>query len=450
MTHERAEALTDVANQLLDLVAQQTGGEARAEVTVIAGQLSLTRFAGSFIHQNVAEATDRVRLRVHTGGRTAASSTTVTSKDALHGLAGRTIGAARLRPVDTGWGGLTPPSGLEGTGNYDPATAAAEPGERAAAVRAFVDAANGLETAGYVRTSETVLVYANSAGQRVAGWSTSAMADGIARTCSSDGVARAAAVRLGDLDPAGLGARAAAKARSAADPVPLAAGRYPVVLEPSAVADILQFSAWYGFNARAVAEGQSFVELGKQQFDTSITLRDDPLRTGALGIPVDAEGAPKRPLTLVADGVPVAVTHDRRTAHLAGAESTGHALNGGERSGPSAGHLCLRTGPADDLVAGLDRGLLVSDLWYTRVLDPRTLVVTGLTRNGVWWVENGELVRPVRNLRFTQSYLDALAPGAVLGVGSAAEAIPNVYGESSISAPGLLLESWNFTGGAAS
>ncbi|MDQ1646479.1 MAG: hypothetical protein QOJ50_2663 [Cryptosporangiaceae bacterium] len=439
----------ELAGLVLDLVAK-AAPDAEAEVTVLRGELALTRFAGSAIHQNVAEDTGKVRLRLHTEGRTASSSTTLTSMDALEALVERTIGAARLRPEDTGWGGLTPPSPLSGEGNYDPATAAADPGARAAVVRAFVDAAGGLETAGYCRTTETIAVYANSAGQSVTGRATAAITDGIARTCSSDGVARSAAVRLGDLDGAALGGHAAARARLAADPVPLAPGRYPVVLEPSAVADLLSFSAWYGFNGRAVAEGRSFVELGHEQFDPAITLHDDPLRPDALGVPFDAEGAPKRPLPLVLGGISTSLTHDRRTARQAGAESTGHAVPGGERFGALAGHLCLRPGPeGPDLLAGLDRGLLVSDLWYTRVLDPRTLVVTGLTRNGVWWVEDGQIVRPVRNLRFTQSYLDALAPGSVQAVGARAESIPGTYGEGRTSTPGVRLASWNFTGGAA-
>jgi predicted Zn-dependent protease len=111
-------------------------------------------------------------------------------------------------------------------------------------------------------------------------------------------------------------------------------------------------------------------------------------------------------------------------------------------------------GPAADseiagLVAGVDRGVLVTDHWYTRVLDPRTLVMTGLTRNGVWLIENGQLVAPLRNMRFTQSYPEALGPGAVLGIGRHGVTLPSIYEESSSVAPALRLASWNFTGGAS-
>jgi predicted Zn-dependent protease len=435
----------DLCGLVLDLVATATDGVAEAEVTVASGTLSLTRFANSFIHQNVADAADRVRLRLHVDGRTAGSSTTVATPEGLRALVDRTLTAARLRPEDHGWPGLTPPTPPTGEGHHDPATATASPAERAAIVREFVGAAGGLEAAGFCQTVDEAVAYANSAGHALSTRSTSAIADGIARTGSSDGVARTASVRLAELDGAALGARAAAKARAAADSGDLAPGRYAVVLEPSAVADLLAFQSMYGFNARAVAEGRSFVALGEQQFDPAITLTDDPLRPGAIGAPFDAEGTPRSPLALIRDGVTSGITHDRRTARQLGVESTGHAIPGGERSGAVAEHLWLRPGSTADLVAGVERGLLVTDLWYTRVLDPRTLVVTGLTRNGVWLVEDGKVVRAVRNLRFTQSYLDALAPGAVCGVGAEAEWVPRTWSTGATLTPGLHLASWNFT-----
>jgi hypothetical protein len=104
---------------------------------------------------------------------------------------------------------------------------------------------------------------------------------------------------------------------------------------------------------------------------------------------------------------------------------------------------------AADLVSRVERGLLVTDLWYTRVLDPKTLVVTGLTRNGVWLIEDGKLTTPVRNLRFTQSYPQALAPGAVNGIGPVTTILPTPMALGWTRAPALHLASWNFTGGAS-
>ncbi|MGH9272114.1 MAG: metallopeptidase TldD-related protein, partial [Ilumatobacteraceae bacterium] len=261
-----------------------------------------------------------------------------------------------------------------------------------------------------------------------------------------------------------LGARAAAKARAGAGADEVAPERFEVVLEPTAVADILQGLSWYGFNAKAVEERRSFLRLGEAQFDPAVTIVDD---APVAGDTFDAEGTPSRRLMLVEAGTSASLTHDRRTAAAAGTRSTGHSV-GAPSFGGIATHVELLPaeasgvaaeidGPVVDsataeLVADVERGVLVTDLWYTRVLDPRTLATTGLTRNGVWLIEHGEIVRPLRNLRFTQSYAQALSPGNVVGVGRIAHALPgDTYGADTPrwTAPALHLASWNFTGGAS-
>ncbi|MGN9913260.1 TldD/PmbA family protein [Phytohabitans sp. LJ34] len=453
--------MEDIARRVLEMV----GPGVEAEVFVGHTALALTRFANSFIHQNVADATTSVRLRLHADGRTASGSTTVTTDEGLTGLVRRTREAARLLPPDPGWPGLAPPTPLAGAGNWDEATARAAPDARADRVRAFVDAAGGLETAGYCRTMYAAGAFANSAGQSVSGRTAEVAMDAIARAGGADGLARLASWRLSEVDGAVLGARAAAKARASAGAVELPPGRYEVVLEAPAVADLLQNFALYGFNGKSYNERRSFAEPGAEQFDKAITLADDTLGATGLGLPFDAEGTPKRRVTFVSSGATEAVAHDRRTAAEAGAaESTGHAMPGGGAFGAVPASMRLEPGPASGaaveagavvdpaaapLVAGVERGLLVTDLWYTRVLDPKSLVVTGLTRNGVWLIENGEITTPVRNFRFTQSYPQALAPGAVLGVGPDVTTVPDGWGAAWRTAPALHLASWNFTGGAS-
>jgi predicted Zn-dependent protease len=181
-----------------------------------------------------------------------------------------------------------------------------------------------------------------------------------------------------------------------------------------------------------------------------VTLVDDPV--GGVGLPFDTEGMPAQRTELVTDGVPVGLTTDRRTAAELGQASTGHASDDSDTHGPVAGDPVLSPGAGgsiDDLVAGLDRGLLVSDFWYTRVVDPKRSVWTGLTRNGVWLVEDGRIAAPVSTLRFTQSYLEALAPGAVT-VGSSLDPQPyrlmGPMGYNRVAVPALRLASWNITG----
>ncbi|HET6532181.1 MAG TPA: metallopeptidase TldD-related protein [Actinoplanes sp.] len=477
-TDDSAPSGLALAGRVLDLVRRLAGPAADAEAGVYHTAEALTRFANSAIHQNVAGATSVVRLRLHLDGRTASGSTTITDAAGLESLVQRTIAAARLSPPDALWAGLTPPAPVV-AGVFDEATAQATPGERAIRVRDFVRAAGGLETAGYCRTVSSSGAFANSAGQAVEGRAVEAAMDGIARNAGADGVARLASDRLADIDGAALGVRAAAKARAGGRPIELPPGRYEVVLEPEAVADLLSNLAAFGFNGRSYARKQSFAEPGVLQFDAAVTITDEPTFT----LPFDTEGTPRAPLTLVGSGTTVAVTHDRSSAADVGAASTGHASAWSRSWGPVATHPHLAPGapaagpsvasgtaqpvaasgtadpdgdhpgpvapPALPLVATMERGLLITDLWYTRVLDQKSLVVTGLTRNGVWLVEDGEIRAAVGTMRFTQSYPLALGPGAVLGIGTTAIRLPDRWSGVQYAAPALHLASWNLTGNAS-
>ena len=390
----------DVAGRVLDLV-KATGGGVEAEVLVERQELALTRFANSYVHQNVADATTAVRLRVHAEGRTASTSTTVLG--GLDDLVERTLAALRLAPADPSWPGLTPPTPSPLAGHRGRGHRPGRPG-RAGRPRTSV------RRRGRWPGDGRLLQYLDHDGRvrelgrpgRARRDSTQAAMDAIARTPTSDGVTRLASVRLADLDGTVLGARAAAKALAGADPVELPPGRYEVVLEPTAVADVLQILALYGFNAKAVAERRSFVELGAAQFDRSVTIVDDLTEPSAIGHPVRRRGHPApvaqagrrrrfggrraRPPYRRESRRPVDRSCDRRRWRLGRRPGRLRLLPG---SGPAPSEV---DGPAADsavaaLVAGVERGLLVTDNHYTRVLDPRTLVVTGLTRNGVWLIE---------------------------------------------------------------
>ena len=438
-----------VAERVVRLVRDRAS-DAEAEVTVERGTAALTRFANSFIHQNVAEETNHVVLRVAADGRTATARLDGPPVDeALERLVGGALESASVRPVDPDWPGIAPVAAAPDVDHWDDATAAATPDDRAKLVADFVAAAGGLETAGACSTSATVVAFANSGGQRLSGRSTRASLDGIARTGSSDGSGRASSVTITALDGRVTGERAARKARESRDPTNLEPGRYEVILEPQCVANMLEFLFIYGFNGRPVDEGRSFVRLGEAQFDSSITVRDDATDPETVGFGFDIEGTPKRRTDVVRDGVTTAVLHTRRTARKAGTESTGDAIDGGESWGALPNNPTLAAGDrtAEELIGGVGRGLLVTDFWYVRILDPRTQVVTGLTRNGVWLIEDGRVIRPVSNLRFTQSYFEALGPGAVRGIGRDRALIPGSFEETSL-VPSLHLASWNFTGGA--
>ncbi|NHZ70377.1 MAG: TldD/PmbA family protein [Proteobacteria bacterium] len=438
------------ARTLADDVLAMVDGGVEAEVYVDTGRSSLTRFANSFIHQNVSEDASEVTLRVAAGGRVSSSTTTASSVDALRTFVDTTIATAAQQPVDKEWPGVGGPVAIPDVEHWDEATANADPLRRAEVVKAFVDAGDGLLGAGYCQTEARSHAYANSAGRAAEGRFTTAVVDGIHQTGTSAGSGHGAGSSLSDLDASALGALAARRARDSVAPFDTKPGEYQVILSPECVATIAVFLDAYGFSAKVAEEGMSFARIGEQQFDDSIDIWDDATNPEALYVPFDFEGTPKDRVDLVRSGVVSSLLHSRRTAAKAKTSSTGSAIPGGDVFGPFGVNMFVGGGDAsvESLISSVGRGIYVSTFNYCRVLDPKTLVVTGLTRNGTFMIENGQIADAVTNLRFTQSFVDAIGPGKVGGIGNDQRHADSEFGPMLIHAPSMHLEAWNFTGGA--
>ncbi len=436
--------------QLTEQILNLVGDRAEAEALASTGNLALTRFANSFIHQNVAEEGEAVSLRVAVDGRVASSKTTATSDGALAAFVDAALETAAMQPVDEDWAGVAEPAALPAVVHADDATYDASPDTRADLVKAFVDAGDGMLAAGYCQTEGQSVAFANSAGQAVSGRNTSAIIDGIHQTGTSAGSGHAASVAIGDLDGAAVGALAAQRAIDSAMPVDTKPGEYEVILAPEAVGTLAVFLGFYGFNGKMLSEGQSFADLGSQQFDERFDMWDDVTDPRAIGIPFDTEGTPKGRLDLVTAGVTRGVAHNRKTAKKFGVASTGNNIPGSEGWGPVPTNVFVGGGErsVDELIAGVERGIYVSTFNYCRILDPKTMVVTGLTRNGTFMIENGRITDAVTNMRFTQSFVDALGEGTILGVGNDARFADSEFAPGIMYVPTMHLASWNFTGGA--
>ena len=435
------------ADRLVELV----GDRAEAEATVAVGRLELTRFANSFIHQNVGEEYVNVRLRVAAGGRVATVTGNRGDDAALAKLAESALTVAATQPVDEDWPGLTPPVKVPAADFSDPSTNGASPGDRARVVKGFVDAGGGLSAAGFCDTDSFETAFANSLGHRASQRGSRATIDGIHQTGESAGSAHQTSNAFAALDGPAAGAIAADRARRGMHAFDLKPGEYEVVLAPEPVATIAVFLDFYGFNGKAFNEGQSFAEPGAGQFDPAITMVDDPMGPGALGEAYDAEGTPKQPTVLIDGGTTRTIVHDRRSGRRAGTESTGHAWAMSGSLGPLAGHVVVQAGTetVDDMIAAVERGVYVATFNYCRILDPKSQVVTGLTRNGTFMIENGAITGAITNLRFTQSFVKALGPGNVLGVGGDLRYADSEFGQGVVRAPSVRLAAWHFTGGAA-
>ena len=259
------------------------------------------------------------------------------------------------------------------------------------------------------------------------------------------GYAEAAAVDASTIDARAIGKEAAVKARSTANAVSVEPGDYPVVLEEYAVVDLLDMLGYLGFSALAVQEERSFFEPGKRIGSDAVTIRDDGHDPAGLPLWFDYEGVAKQQVALVEAGLCRAVVHDAQTAARAGVASTGHGLPAPNPYGPFPLNMIMEPGTAsrDELIGGLDRGLLVTRFHYTNPVHPKLAIVTGMTRDGTFLVEGGRIVGPVKNLRYTQSYLEALA--GTVAVGSERRTLRGFLG--GVVVPAVRIDNWTFTGG---
>ena len=296
----------------------------------------------------------------------------------------------------------------------------------------------------YKTTTEEVAV-ANSLGIRVSEERT--LGHLIVVTMGADreaGYAEGAAVDHTQIDAAAIGREAAQKARAGRGAVAIDPGEYPVVLEAYAVVDLLDMLGYLGFSALAVQEDRSFFEPGKKIGTDLVTIRDDATDPAGTPASFDYEGVGKQKVTLVERGVCREVVYDAETAAKDGRRSTGHGLPAPNTYGPFPLNQLMEAGSAsrEDLIGGLDRGLLVTRFHYTNPVHPKLAMVTGMTRDGAFLVEKGSIVGPVKNLRFTQSYLAALA--GVEAVGAERRLLRGFLG--SVVVPALRISAFTFTG----
>ncbi len=446
MNDERAQDALALAERAL--AHAERAGSTEAEALVMAEDAALTRFANSQIHQNVAETNVTVNLRFVAGKRVGVASSGRTDEEGLRRLAENAAAIARVVEELEDWAGLPEPTPVEeAVAGYASATAAASPELRADGVRAVIAAADtaGVTAYGSFSTGTETTAVANSRGIRVGGTRTVAQLLTVSMgPGGGTGYAEQAAVDASAIDAATIGREAAEKARATADAVAIEAGELPVVLEEYAVVDLLDMLGYLGFSALAVQEERSFVEIGKRIGSERISIVDDGRDPAGLPMAFDYEGVGKQRVVLLEDGVCRGVVHDAQTAGRDGVTSTGHGLPAPNPYGPFPLNQVMAPGttPRDELIGGLDRGLLITRFHYTNPVHPKLAIVTGMTRDGTFLVEGGRIVGPVRNLRFTQSYLDAIAAAAA--VSSERKTLKGFLGGAVV--PAMRIDGWTFTG----
>ncbi len=436
----------DAALALLERALSRSTAE-QTDVYLSSQDLRLTRFAGNAIHQNVSHSNVTLNVRAVEGQRLGRATTNDLSSEGI----GRAMAAARrnalLMPEDPAFPGLPEPQPAPRVASWDESAAACPPMTRARMVEEMCrqGAAAGLDTAGACRTGVQEIAVVSSRGVRAYHAGTFAGLIITPRSDTSAGWAKGGSWRLDEIDYPALAREAVDKAVRGREPHPVAPGEYAVVLDHYAVDDILEALSLYGMGAQAVQEGRSWMcgLQGAQGMSESVSLWDDGASPDGWPVPFDAEGVPRRRVELVKNGVVNAPVHNTYTAAQDGVKSTGHqAYFVGP---PIASNIFMQPGDktVEELIASTKRGLYITRFFYTRLSHNRGCVMTGMTRDGTFLIEDGEIRHPVKDLRFTQSYVDAL--NAVEGVGSEAKLVLNEVGFAT-RVPALKLASFNFTG----
>jgi PmbA protein len=439
------------------------------EVLFSGGRFALTRFANNTIHQNVAEENYVVSVRAAFGGRTARAFTNRFDDESLRQVVRSAESLAKVQHPDPD---LLPMPGARSAGvtgesavptriipsRHFEVTAAITPELRAEGVKKIVGVArqHGLTTAGVFSSVESLEGIFNSRGLN--NWHRQTSADVSITMLASDssGWQKANSPDVARLDPLALAETAARKALDSAQPREISAGKCTVILEPAAVLDIVGFMFW-DYAGMAILDQRSFLtgRIGTKLFGDNITIWDDvahPLQTGA---PFDGEGVPRQRLALVENGTVKRVVYARATAErmkrseyrdtVGPIEATGHGFALPNEVGEMPQNIVFapvgNPQTVEQMIASTERGVLVTRLWYIREVEPFEKMLTGMTRDGTFLVENGGVQGGVRNFRFNESLIHMLSNVEAMGVPVRAS------GEESMDmvVPAMKVKDFNFT-----
>jgi PmbA protein len=422
----------------------------QTEVLVFSDDSQLTRFANSYIHQNVAERDVHVRVRAVVGKRIGVASTNDLSGESLEKVVETALEVAKLQLGNPDFISLPEPAPIHEMEVFSEATAGFTPEARARAVGDICRRAveNDLVASGAFSTSVQEIAVANSLGVFAYFPTTLADLKTVIMGDDNSGYGASIAWDVEQMDAEAVGAEAVDKALRGRNPREIEPGRYTVILEEYATEDILEMLSYVGLGALAVQEGRSFMcdRFGEQIVGSAISVWDDGLDPRGLPLPFDFEGVPKRRVLLIENGVAMNVVYDSYTAGKEGKASTGHGLPAPNTFGPLPINMFMAPGQAtlEEMIASTERGVLVTRFWYTRPVHPKLAIITGMTRDGTFLIEKGEVAYPVKNLRFTQSYLDALS--SVEMVGRTTKLIRSDFELNGNHVPALKLGEFEFTG----
>jgi predicted Zn-dependent protease len=428
-------------------------GADQAEAVLIGSYKGLTRYANSIIHQNVAESNSRVYFRVVLGKKVGVASTNTFEKTDLRKTLESAMEIARHQRENPQFPGLPEKQKYPRVTSYSKPTAAFGPRERALVLKKIFEKAakHNLNAFGSLSTGEGEVAVFNSNGVRAYQPHTTAAINLITMSDDSSGYAEGMAQNVKKLDFDELAEISIQKCLMARHPKELGAGRYEVVLEPVAVGNLFEWLSFVAFGSVAFQEKTSCLseKIGRPVFGPNVTIYDDATEASGMPFPFDFEGVAKRKVVMVDKGIAKGVVYDSVSAAKEGKKSTGHALTpDAAAQGAVPLHIGFRGGNSsvEKMVKNVSRGLLITRFHYLNgFLDPPQAVMTGMTRDGVFLVENGKIQHGIKNLRFTESMVKAFSNVSEI---SRERRLVNTWWDVTgcINVPALRIKEFNFSG----
>jgi predicted Zn-dependent protease len=451
----------DQAAEIFERIRKASTAD-EVEALIYGGHSALTRFANNTIHQNVAEENAVVSVRTAFGGRTARATTNKLDEESLKRVVRASESLAKVQHPDADLLPMpTPEEDLHATptpSRHFEQTAEATPEDRAEAVGKIVEVAkrHNFTTAGIFSTSQSVEGIFNSRG--LAQWhrQTSSEISITMLAADSSGWQKCNSPNVATLDAVGLAQTAAEKTAKSVSPREIPAGKYTVILEPAAVLDMAGFMFW-DFGGLAVLDQRSFLtnRVGTKLFGDNIEIWDDVGHALQSGSPFDGEGMARQRVKLVERGVVKRLVYARGTAarmkksehkdRVGPIEPTGHGFPLPNEMGEAPMNLVFAPSEnpktVDEMIASTERGVLITRLWYIREVDPYEKILTGMTRDGTFHVEDGKVRQGVRNFRFNESLIHMLSNVEDMGMPVRAS------GEESFDmvVPAMKVKDFNFT-----
>ncbi|MBN2018205.1 MAG: TldD/PmbA family protein, partial [Candidatus Cloacimonetes bacterium] len=384
--------------------------DVETEVLIFKNKNALTRYAENYIHQNVSDTSYYIRVRTIMGNKTATATTNKLDDESLEYTLQSAIDATKMQKDNDKLLPLPHQQEYHATQNFIQATDEFTPQQRAEHIVKAVNICkrNGLEGAGIYSNSTSEVAIANCKGLFGYDISTNAEFSITAMKGAASGWHETITKDVHDIDVEKAAAIAVEKALKSEYPDAIKPGKYTVIMEPAAVAEFALFLLWRGFNGMDYLEGTTFLKdgLNKKIFSDKLNIYEDPYYPPIGSQPFDFEGMPVKPMTLVEKGVPRSFATNRWIANETGAENNGHAIPlPGQGAYPFSMRFDTGKSSVEKMIKNTQHGVLVTHFHYSNIIDPISLLVTGMTRDGFFLIENGKITKPLKNMRFTDSVL---------------------------------------------